>query len=461
MPTPPNPPAAGPPIGRAMRGSIGRRRLRVALAVGVLGLAVSCSGAPGGAAPEVSVTAGVSSAPVVATPDPATSATISPGADATVVRSTISPPANSTSRQPEHPSATHRATTGTAHDPTTPATPATTLTTLTTPATPAVTSTAGTSHRTTQRPPTTAPPPSSTASGPSTGPSTGPSGGPTTGPSTSGRPPGTGAATGGPQLPGGGRVMFPGRRLVALYGNPYAPGLGALGQQGLTAAIARAKQVAGQYDGLSSVPVVPTFEIIATVATAGPGPDGDYSAESTVADLRPWVQAAGKAGMYVVLDLQVGRASVLDQAKLYTGLLTLPYVGLAIDPEWKLGPDQYPLRQIGSVTATEVNQVIHWLAGLTAAHHLPQKLLVLHQFRIAMLQDEAHIDTGSAQVAVLIHMDGQGSPGAKDATWTQVVAAAPPGVSFGWKNFYAMDTRTLTPAETMAHDPKPLMISYQ
>jgi hypothetical protein len=268
------------------------------------------------------------------------------------------------------------------------------------------------------------------------------------------------AATG-VQLPGGGQVMFPGRRLVALYGNPYDSRLGALGQQDLPAAIDRAKRVARSYDALSDVPVVPTFEIIATVATAGAGPDGDYSAESSVADLKPWVDAATKAGLYVILDLQPGRASLLDQAQRYLYLLADPSVGLALDPEWKLGPGQLPLQQIGSVDAAEVNQVIDWLATLTLRHHLPQKLLVLHQFRLAMLRDEDSIDTRNDQVSVLIHMDGQGAPNLKDGTWRAVLAAAPPGVHFGWKNFYVKDTPMLSPTETMARSPQPVMISYQ
>ena len=52
------------------------------------------------------------------------------------------------------------------------------------------------------------------------------------------------AATG-VQLPGGGQVLFPRRRLVALYGHPGTPALGVLGQQGLRASIARASRTAG------------------------------------------------------------------------------------------------------------------------------------------------------------------------------------------------------------------------
>ena len=48
----------------------------------------------------------------------------------------------------------------------------------------------------------------------------------------------------GVQLPAGGQILFPGHRLVALYGNPTTPALGALGQQGLTASIARIRESA-------------------------------------------------------------------------------------------------------------------------------------------------------------------------------------------------------------------------
>ena len=41
--------------------------------------------------------------------------------------------------------------------------------------------------------------------------------------------------------------------------------------------------------------------------------------------------------MYVVLDLQPGRTDFLTQAKRYEPLLALPHVGLALDPEWRLG----------------------------------------------------------------------------------------------------------------------------
>ena len=268
-------------------------------------------------------------------------------------------------------------------------------------------------------------------------------------------------ATTGVQLPGGGQLLFPMHRLVALYGHPGDPALGALGQQDLRASIARARKTARAYRRLSSVPVTPAFEIIATVAEAHPGPDGSYSYESPLSLLRPWVSAATAARMYVVVDLQAGRASLLSQAKRYTPLLKLPNVGLALDPEWKLGPGQLPLHQIGSVSASEVNSVSRWLAGLTARHHLPQKLLVLHQFQLSMIGGEHQLDTRNGDLAIVIHMDGQGSPQNKQETWNAVTKAAPPGVFFGWKNFYTKDHPMLGPRQTMARTPEPVMISYQ
>src|SRR5262249_55290548 len=157
--------------------------------------------------------------------------------------------------------------------------------------------------------------------------------------------------------------------------------------------------------------------------------------ETPVPQLTPWVRRAADDGMYVVLDLQPGRDSLLEQAKRYQSLLRMPNVGLALDPEWKLQPGQVPLQQIGHVDIGEVNSVIGWLAGLTARYRLPQKLLVLHQFRASMIVGESRLDTGHDNLAIVLHMDGQGTPADKAQTWNTVTGGAPRGVFFGWKDF--------------------------
>ena len=265
----------------------------------------------------------------------------------------------------------------------------------------------------------------------------------------------------GVELPGGGQTLFPGRRMVALYGHPGTPALGVLGEQPVEQAIERARQVAAQYQASSDRPVVPTFEIIATIASSKPGPDGNYSAEADIATLQPWVDAARAAGVYVVLDLQPGTTDFLTQARIYEPLLTQPNVGLALDPEWRLRPGQRHLRQVGSVGVDEVNQVSDWLATLTREHALPQKLLVLHQFRTSMIAGREGLVTTHDELAVLVHADGNGTPAQKLATWDAVRAGAPEGVWWGWKNFYDEDSPTLTPEQTYALQPVPDLVSYQ
>ncbi|MCL6537551.1 MAG: hypothetical protein K6T28_03055 [Acidothermus sp.] len=265
----------------------------------------------------------------------------------------------------------------------------------------------------------------------------------------------------GRQLPGGGQVIFPGRRFVALYGHPGTAALGVLGAQDVPASVRRAQELADRYQALSDVPVIPAFEIIAAVAQRSPGADGNYTAESDPTELQPWVEAAAEAGMYVVLDLQPARADLVTLAERYESLLAFPNVGLAVDPEWALAPGQLPLQQIGSLDAAALNRLAGWLDRFTAAHRLPQKLFVVHQFRLSMIAHEDALRTHYDNIALLIHMDGQGRPADKEATWRSVVAAAPDGVPLGWKNFYREDHPMLDPQQTMAHRPAPLMISYQ
>ena len=144
--------------------------------------------------------------------------------------------------------------------------------------------------------------------------------------------------------------------------------------------VARAEEHASWYADLVEGPVVPTLEIIATVASGEAGPDGNYSTELPVEELEPLVDLAQERGQYVVLDLQPGRTDFLTQAKLYEPLLTRAHVGLALDPEWRLKPGQVHLAQIGSVDVEEVNEVADWLAELTREHDLPQKAFVVHMF---------------------------------------------------------------------------------
>ena len=268
------------------------------------------------------------------------------------------------------------------------------------------------------------------------------------------------AATG-VQLPGGGQVVFPGRRLVALYGHPG---------DGLARRARRAAGGRGHRPGQAARGAVPLAvgrrRWCPPSRSSPPSRPRRRGRTATTRSRhrspccgRGWTQA-GAAGVYVVLDLQPGRTDFLTQAKRYESLLRLPHVGLALDPEWRLRPGQKHLTQIGSVTAAEVNRSP--VAGRPhREEQLPQKLFVLHQFRLAMIGDDQPLQRDRDELALLIHMDGQGPTGSKDATWRAVAARRRRGCRCGWKNFYDEDNPMLTPAQTMTRRPTPVMISYQ
>ena len=120
----------------------------------------------------------------------------------------------------------------------------------------------------------------------------------------------------GDEIPAGGFLMFPDRRFVALYGNPLTTSLGVLGEQDPAAGLARLNQLSVGYDG-DGYTVVPTFEIIATVAAGSAGDDGDYSNEMPLNLLRSWVDFAGANGGLCPHRPPAGTNGLFSQAVLY------------------------------------------------------------------------------------------------------------------------------------------------
>jgi hypothetical protein len=272
-----------------------------------------------------------------------------------------------------------------------------------------------------------------------------------------------GVLTRGLQVPGGGFFVYPDgrpRRYVAFYGNPQTTGLGVLGEQGPSATLDRMAPFIEAY-GADGYQVIPTFEIIATVASAQAGEDGDYSTEWPASSFEEWIRVAEENGMYVILDLQPGREDFLTQAKLYEELLELPFVGLALDPEWRLRDDQVHLVQAGQVKASEVNTVVEWLGDLVRDNGLPQKLLIVHQFQSRMIVDRETL-AQRPEIQMVIQMDGQGPIPTKDETYRFLTEGTEDAHwRWGWKNFFKMDSPTPTPEYTIGKDPVPVYVSYQ
>lgn len=264
----------------------------------------------------------------------------------------------------------------------------------------------------------------------------------------------------GPLLPRGGHLLFPDWRMVAFYGHHSASAMGVLGETDPDTAYERLWRQALPYAEHGDRPILPTFELIVTVATAGPGTDGDYSAPSAPADVQRYLDAARRHGVYLLLDIQPGRSDFLTEVRRYDRFLAEPDVGIALDPEWRMGPGQVPAQTVGSVDAREVEAVADHVAGIVRAHHLPQKLVVVHQFQNRMIRDK-HLLTQRPELALTIQMDGHGSRSQKLDTYRHV--STDDGRWWnGFKLFYDEDQRMFSPRELLETvRPVPDFVSYQ
>jgi hypothetical protein len=175
------------------------------------------------------------------------------------------------------------------------------------------------------------------------------------------------------------------------------------------------------------------------------------------ATIDKYLAAARKHRMLLILDFQPGTDEFLPQVKRYEKYLTQPDVGVGLDPEWRT-PGSHPYATTGSTTATEINAVSAYVAGLVRADKLPQKLFIVHQFQV---RGVAHRDQVKApkELSVVFHMDGVGPPGLKIGGY-HTLEVAPPFRN-GFKVFPTLDKPSMSPAQVMALRPVPEVVTYQ
>jgi hypothetical protein len=259
------------------------------------------------------------------------------------------------------------------------------------------------------------------------------------------------------ELPGGGRKIFEGRVLVAYYGTANTASLGVLGEDPPDDITKRLRRAARPFAGPHrKVQIV--YELIASVAQASAGPDGDYSNYVADADVRRYVRAAKRNDALLVLDLQPGRSDFLPQARHFRWALRKPWVGLALDPEWHMGSHGVPGQVIGHVSAGAVNEVSRFVARIVAKHQLPQKLFMVHQFRSDMVRHMGKIKHREG-LAMVQHVDGFGSRRQKLATYHAV--AKPDRFHMGFKLFYDEDSNLFRPSRVLRIHPRVKFVSYQ
>jgi hypothetical protein len=268
-----------------------------------------------------------------------------------------------------------------------------------------------------------------------------------------------------PELPRGGRTLLPRYRVVAFYGAPQNDELGVLGIGSPRRAARALTAQARRFTGRRRRPVMPAFELIASIAHAAPGADGMHRQRQTDAVIRSYLDVVHRSKGILILDIQPGRASFLDEARALEPYLRRSDVGLALDPEWSVRDGVAPGEQIGSTDAEAVNEVSAYLASLVQAHDLPQKLLLVHQFTESMVKERKRI-AARRGVAIVTNMDGFGGPAAKRSVYTQLTApsALPSGLAgvfTGFKLFYHEDTSLMRPRQVLRLRPTPDVVVYE
>ena len=260
-----------------------------------------------------------------------------------------------------------------------------------------------------------------------------------------------------PELPRGGRKLFPRHRVVAFYGAPQSVELGALGIGTLDQAAKkllrqmRAYRRGGRH-------LLPAMELIAVVASRFPEPDNSYSYRQSHRTVKNYLAAARRYKALLVLDIQPGHADFMTLTKRFGRFLREPDVGLALDPEWHT-PGAVPGTVIGATDAAKVNQVARYVSRVVQRYKLPEKLLVVHQFTESMIRNKERLRHYPG-VALVLNVDGFGDQPNKISKY---VAFTHPRTHFrsGYKLFYKEDTNLMTPAQVLKLRPRPDLVIYE
>ena len=259
------------------------------------------------------------------------------------------------------------------------------------------------------------------------------------------------------ELPRGGRSILPEHRVVAFYGAPQSRELGALGIGTPRGAARRLERQAREYRRKDRAEL-PALELITVIANAHAGDDGMYRSRQSDAVIRRYLRAARQTKALLLLDIQPGRSDFFTETTRLKKWLKEPDVGLALDPEWRVGEGEVPGQVIGHVSPREVNATSAWLAQLVADEDLPEKLFVIHQFTDDMV-DHTRLKQREG-LAMVLNVDGFGGREVKRAKYRNFAREAPE-FHHGFKLFYEEDTDLMTARQVLRMRPRPELVVYE
>ena len=255
--------------------------------------------------------------------------------------------------------------------------------------------------------------------------------------------------------------IFLNNDVFALYGKPNAYTMGILGQYPIDKIEAVMNEFVKVYDEANGQRgIIPAFYII--YGTCWPGGDIGILNEAIT---KEYIDFAADRGWLVFLDHQIGRFSVESAMEKLLPWLKYDNVHLALDPEWHTDK---PMKEIGSVTADEINMAQRMMQDYLIQNNLPsRRMLVIHQFKPYMIRNREAVRSDFERVKLVHCADGIGSPHVKRSTYASNAAAT----NIPLKSFKLFlkptvagaiyDQPLMTPEEVLALNPRPYLIIYQ
>jgi hypothetical protein len=249
--------------------------------------------------------------------------------------------------------------------------------------------------------------------------------------------------------------------ILAYYGHPASKNMGILGRLPKEQLLIRLKGQAAEYEAVSGGRgIIKAFYIIYGTVW----PEGNIGIISDKV-LGEYIDFAAENDMLVFLDHQIGKYDPVESLKrMLPYLKKYPNVHLALDPEWRT---TNPNKEIGSVTAGEINRAQQVMEDYITANDVPgERILVIHQFKSYMIKNRKDVKADFDRVRLILCMDGHGAPDTKRGTYSVIAEATNIPIK-AFKLFYnekgntGVDIPILTPKQVYELQPRPMLIMYQ
>jgi hypothetical protein len=171
--------------------------------------------------------------------------------------------------------------------------------------------------------------------------------------------------------------------LVTWYGNPHSAKMGVLGRLSGEQRAAGLRRQANAYGALTTKRVIAGYHLVAVVAQPAAGVDRKWRRRESFGVIQSLLDEARTNGFH--LDSTFSPDAPASRSSTPRPFLAQPGVHLALDPEFDMSEGQVPGTRARSHACGGRGHRVSVAAG--NHRRLPPKVLMVHQFTLAMLPD--------------------------------------------------------------------------